>query len=102
MKDFLKKLFLFTIRTLLISSVVIYLVLVIFEKCGSPIKYHNIIEGWNNAHQIDAVNMFQTYWFPTLVTLSFLVNILFIYSVSVASEWLSSGRMRVGGKAGND
>jgi hypothetical protein len=102
MKNLLKKLFLFTLRTLVIGSIVVYAMLVIFDKCGTPLRYNNIVDGWNNPHKIDVVYMFQTYWFPFLVTLSFAVNALFVYSISVASDWLSSGRMRVGGRAGND
>jgi hypothetical protein len=59
-------------------------------------------DAFQNPHKIDFIQCVQDFYFPVLVVLSFYLNIFALNAVNNFYEWVRSGKIRIGGKAGND
>ena len=91
-----------------IFSWIIYLTLItlipywVFWNTGHLVNFNDFREGLLNPHTVDFTAVFQKYHFPVLVTLSLYLNLLSFKGLMVFYAWVNNGKIRIGGKSGQD
>lgn len=74
----------------------------VFWNTGHLVNFNDFKEGLMSPHTVDFAEVLHKYHFPMIVTLSLYFNLIVIIYVRKFYEWLDAGKIRIGGKAGND
>lgn len=68
----------------------------VFSQCGKSINWKIINYKLSHAHEIDVMDDILAYYFPTLVVLSIIGNVLFIMALNWFLRGIKEGYILVG------
>ena len=74
----------------------------VFWESGHAFSYPDIKKAFLNPHTIDLVEVVNNYYFPTIIVISLFMNLMAITYLRAFYVWVRDGKIRIGGKAGND
>jgi len=74
----------------------------VFYETGKMIKLNDAIYSIQHLHSVDWAEVVYKYYFPTLMTISLYCNVITIKLLTIFKQWVSSGKIRIGGSADSD
>lgn len=81
---------------------IILIIIWIFWETGNPFDYYKIKNALNDPHGIDYLQLLIDIHFSLFVTTSVMLNLFAIRYIKIFLEWLSEGKIGIGGRVNRD